>query len=113
MIDIIEVVIEPGLHCLVIANFAAMAVHLRPAGDSRLDVVPSRIAIEPFDVALVMSERMRPWADNRHFTRENVDELRQFVDAEAAQICAQTRYARIGPRRLDDVGAVLHRSSSS
>src|SRR5271169_407679 len=109
VVDIIEIVLEPLVHVVIVGDFAAMTPDLRPARDARLDVVPAGITREPFDIALVVRERVRARTDDRHFADEDIDQLRQLVDAVAPEDGADACDPGVCPRGLDDIGPVVHR----
>src|SRR4051812_40461711 len=67
---------------LVFPRESVAAVDLCQPGDSRQHVVASRL----FGcVTLEVLHEQRPWPDQSHLTRQDVQQLRQFVDAGAAE----------------------------
>jgi len=56
----------------------------------------------------VMDKGMRARPNERHFSANDVENLRQLIQAGAAQDAADARDARIALHRLAHVGAVLH-----
>ena len=102
-------VVQVELDALFERRVAAPAVHLRPAGDAGLDLVPQHVlrdaVLELFD-----EERpLGPRADDGHVAAQHVPELRQLVEVEPAQPAADAsspadrrrapRSARSRPRR--------------
>ena len=73
--------------------------HLRPAGDARLDHeslgVERNLLLELPHEGLALGSR----PDQAHFSAQDVDQLRQFIDAEPPQ----------PPARASDPGVILHR----
>ena len=95
------------LHLVDGFGFAAQPVHLRPAGDSRPDLVPDHVAADELAIDLVVRNSVRPRADEAHLALQHVDELRQFIERGATQEPSDRRDARIGLRCLADLAAVL------
>src|SRR5579883_809028 len=95
MIDVVEVVFDAASHLFGCVGLSAKAVDLRPPRDSGLYPMAAEIAVDQLDVMLVMGDRMRPRADQRHGSRKDVQELRQFVEAAAPQKSADPRHPRI------------------
>ena len=56
----------------------------------------------------VMGDGMRTRADQRHVAAQDVDKLRQFVNAGGAQHPAKGSDTRVMSRRLDDAVAFFH-----
>ena len=57
-----------------------------------------------------MRQRMRARSDHRHIALQNVEQLRQFVDAGAAQPIPDTRDAIVvGPGLHNGFAVFLHR----
>src|SRR5947208_2952041 len=64
------------------------AVDLCPSGDAGPDVEPMQLLV----VVLVdLITECRPRADDRHVTADDVPELRELVDAQAAQEASRSR----------------------
>ena len=81
MVDVPNVVFDTLGHAVDGLRFAAVAVDLRPTGDTRLDVVTERVVGDDVLVLGVVGNRMWPGADQRHLSPEHVEQLREFVDA--------------------------------
>src|SRR5687768_17974005 len=81
VLDVIQVVLDPLLE----RGVAAPAVDLRPAGDAGLDLVAQHVLRDAVLELLDEERALRTRADDRHFSREDVPELRQLVQVEAAQ----------------------------
>ena len=78
-------VLQVEAHPLLEGNRAA-AIYLPEAGDARADAEAAALPI--LAEAVVIALRQRAWADETHLALQNVNELRQFVDAGApAGIC--------------------------
>jgi hypothetical protein len=75
-----------------------MAVHLGPAGDARLDLVPDHVGLDDLPVLLVVRDRVRARPDDAHAALQDVEELRQLVERVAAQEGAEGRHPRIVAR---------------
>lgn len=81
VLDVVEIVFDASLEI----GVAAPAVDLCPAGDAGLDQVLLHIA---GDLVLELGDEhgpFRAWADDGHVALEYVDELRQLIQARAAQ----------------------------
>jgi len=72
-------------HVLRVRRFAATAMDLRKPRYSRLDVVAHRIVLDDPTVLRIMGNRMGTRPDQRHFTFDDIHQLRQFVDAAPPQ----------------------------
>src|SRR5688572_9120614 len=110
VLDVVQVVLDT----LFERGVAAPAVHLRPAGDTRLHLVAQHVLRDAVLELLHEEGAFRPRADDRHLTFEDVPELWQLVEVEAAQPAADRRRARVvfaRPHRPAGVfGVVLHRA---
>ena len=96
---------------LFLVGEAVSAVDLRPAGQPRADGIYSVFAAKLTDVALFGDQRTR--TDEAHVARENIEQLRQFVEACPAQELARTgdkliRLFKIGGRKIRRT--VFHRA---
>src|SRR5687767_3934374 len=88
-------VVEVELDTLFERGVAAPAVYLRPAGDAGLDLVAQHVLR---DAVLELLDEERPLGtrpDDRHVALEDVPELRQLVEVEAAQPLSHRRRARV------------------
>src|SRR5687768_13012203 len=108
--DVVQVVLDT----LFERGIAAPAVHLRPSRDAGLHFVAEHVLRDPVPELLHEEGAFRPRADDRHLTFEDVPELWQLVEVEAAQPAADRRRARVvfaRPHRPAGVfGVVLHRA---
>lgn len=84
--EVLDVVhVEPQfLEGFVRAGSVAVA-HLCPAGDARLDPVADRVQVNGFLEFLHERFLLGPRADDRHFSPQDVVELRKFVQAKLAE----------------------------
>src|SRR3954453_13546862 len=82
---------------------------LGPASQARFHVVTVSIVANHFVIIVVMGERVRAWADQRHVTAKDSPELRQLIDARLAQSFSDPGYARVVARALLNAIAVLQR----
>ena len=104
MLDIPDVILDPLLHLPQLLGLPAETAHLRPAGDTRLDQMAHHILVDQPAVVLRMLKHMRTRPHHRHVTLEHIDELRQLVDARAAQKFAQPRLSGIVFGSLESIG---------
>ena len=88
-------------------RFPAPAVDLRPAGDPGLDLVAQHVTVNQAPELLVVSDRMRPRPDKRHFAAQHVEELRQLVERRRAQEAAKRRHPRIAETRLRHLDPIV------
>src|SRR5688572_29268911 len=71
----------------------AAAMHLPDAGDAGLTFEDSPSV--PQGVVLEFISDGRPWSDKRHLAAQDVDELRQLIEAALAEEVSERRNARI------------------
>lgn len=57
------------------------AIHLCPAGNARLDVLPNGIGGYYLPEPQLEIKPMWSWPYDRHISLKNIDELRQFIEA--------------------------------
>src|SRR5438552_7606050 len=105
--QVVEVVINARLHLRERLGLPAVAVHLGPAGDSRLDLVPLHVAPDQLAVHLVVRHGVRPGSDDAHAALQDIDELRQLVERGPAYAGSQPPHARAAPAALPAGYAVL------
>src|SRR5262245_49529985 len=103
VLDVVQVVFDALLE----GGVAAPAVHLRPAGDAGLHLVPQHVLRDPVLELLDEERTLRTGADDRHVAAEHVPELRQLVDVVAPQPAADRRGARVVVSRPDGAARVL------
>src|SRR4051794_15814386 len=75
VVDVVVVPLDPVSE----RGAAAQAVHLRPAGDARLDAVAGVVAVDRLAERRCDVIALRPRADERHLTPEDIQELRKLV----------------------------------
>src|SRR5262249_17552745 len=92
---------------------AASAVALGPAGNPRFNVVPESIIRDRSLKFVVMGDRVRPWTDQRHFAAQDIEKLRQLINARFAQKAPDPSDSRIPPRSLADGRAIIPRGHGS
>src|ERR1700744_2914649 len=100
--QVIQVMFDAPLHLLDAVGLATKAVDLRPTRNTRLDPVAIDIARDHFLIEVVVLECMGTRSYDRHVATQHVVELRQFVEARAAQESAHFGDARIVARGLPD-----------
>src|SRR5450759_4507308 len=89
--DVVEVVLDP----LGEAGVAAPAVDLRPAGHAGADAVAQHVLRK---LLLEFSDELRPLRagpDEGHLPPQDIDELRQLVQAPSPQVPPDPRAARV------------------
>src|SRR5947209_19988221 len=100
MPDVIEVVHDTLLD----ARVAAPTVDLRPAGDARLHAVTEHVLRNLLAELIDEHRALGPRADEAHVAAEHVEELRNLVEARAAQPPADRRRAIVALRRPHRAG---------
>ena len=88
-------------------GLAAIAVDLRPTRDARLDVLADVVVVDEHRVILVVCDGMRTRADQGHLAAQDIDQLRQLVDARLPEPTPNPRHATIVCLRLLHDCAVL------
>src|SRR5712664_459385 len=89
---------------------ASQSIDLRPSRHPGFDVMAEGVVLQQSFKLVVVSQGMRPWSDQRHFSPQDVYKLRQFVNADGAQQPANSGYARIIARSLrNNIAIFLHR----
>src|ERR1019366_8583751 len=89
--DVVEIVLDTFAQ----RRVAAPAVDLGPAGDAGFDGVPSVIVRDRLGELADENRTLRTRAYQAHVADEDVDELRQLVQARLAQEGAELRCARV------------------
>ena len=118
VLDVEQVVLDAALDLLFGVGLAAPAVDLRPAGDARLHAVAREVAVDDLVVELVRRlrlNRVRARPDERKVALEDdVEELRQFVEAGLADETPDAGHARVALgdelRRVGVGVAGIHRA---
>src|SRR5471032_548075 len=105
--EVVQIVCYASLHFFDAIGFAAKAVHLRPPGNTGFDPVAVDVTRYDLLIEIVVFERMRTRSDHRHVAAQYVEELRQFVQARAAQETAYARDPRVAAFRLFDYARFL------
>ena len=111
--QVIEIVVDPGLHLVEGAGLAAVAIDLGPAGDSGLDLVSNHITFYEVAVDFVVRYGMRAGADDAHAPLQHIEELGQLIERVPAQEGADAGNAGIALLRLADGVAILDTRASS
>src|ERR1700733_15957744 len=96
------------LHFLNRVSGAPTSIHLCPAGNPGLDVMPPGKRRDHVMEKRVVSSRMGAGADGRHVATQNIYELRQFVNIGAAYDTANAGHARVVFDGLSELAPVLH-----
>ena len=103
--------IDPLLDLFDGVGLTTPAVDLGPAGDSRFHSMTGIVVLDGILIEQrpgLGGERVRSRSDDRHLTADNVQELRQFVEAGASQERTDARDAWIvAPCQLLGVGVGL------
>src|SRR5208337_2713341 len=97
--DVVQVVFQTAAN----GRISAQAIDLRPSGDSNLEPVPAVVLLDFTQEFLREMRPLGPGADNAHVTFQNVEKLRQFIEAAAPQQSADPGSARVilrGPRGI-------------
>ena len=106
-LDILEVEIDARLHVAKPGRAAARAIDLRPAGDAGLDQMAQAIIRDPRRIIFVMGDGVRARPHQRHVAGQDIQKLRQLIQAGDAQKFAHPGDARIALAGLHHLGAVL------
>src|SRR3954468_11715657 len=89
VLDVVVVPLDPVAQ----GGLPAEPVHLRPSGDAGLDAVAVRIALDPGAEHVDELGPLGARAHEAHLATDDVDQLRQLVEAGAAQEGAEARAA--------------------
>jgi len=99
VVDVPKVEIQPLLHQPDLRGFGAAAAQLMPKGTIR----------QQFAIGAVVGDGIRTRADQRHVAAQDVEKLRQFVDAGGAQHATEIGgNPRVMSGRLGDAVALFH-----
>jgi hypothetical protein len=79
--DVPKVAIDPPFHHLDARRLAAEAIHLRPSGEARFDMLAKCVIGDELHISIIVSNRVRSRTDQGHVPAEHIDELWQLVDA--------------------------------
>src|SRR5262249_12372056 len=107
IVDVPEVELNAFCDILNGRRRASGTIALSPPCYSRLDVVTERIIAQHHLEVIVVRQGMRARTYQRHLAPQDIQELRQFVDARRSQQASDRRDARVVALRLDDVTAIL------
>jgi len=103
MLDIIQIVLQSLPQFLDAVRGAAQRVDLGPAGDTRNDAVPGEVPLEDLAARPAghpHADRVGTRPDERHLTLEDVEQLRQLIEARAPEERPEPGHARIALERL-------------
>src|ERR1700733_3002803 len=89
VVDVPKVKIKTVFHKRDLSGSATRAVDLRPTGYSRLDVMPECIFRQQLTIVAVVSDGMRTGADKGHVADQDIEKLRQLIDAGGADQAAK------------------------
>ncbi len=103
-----DVFLDAVFHLPQVFGFAACAGYLGPAGDAGLDEVAHHVFIDQRGVFFGVAYHVRTGADDAHVAQEDVDELRQLVDAGVAHDVAPLGLARVVLGGLELIGLVVY-----
>src|SRR6204780_288490 len=78
VLEVFEIELDPFCHRVQIIS-SAMAVDLRPTGDSGFHLVPEHVAGNQAAVTLVHRYRVWTRAHQAHAPLENIEQLRQLI----------------------------------
>ena len=90
-----------------LAGFAAEALDLGEAGDAGLDEAAKAVGEGDFAKLDVVLDHVGAGADDAHFAAEDVDELGEFIEAEAAEPAAKGEDAGVELGGLEGVVRVV------
>ncbi len=102
-VDIVEIAVDAALELFQRIQFASETVDLREAGEAGLHAVSDRVIIDelleiaPFSPCV---KRVRTRPHDRHRAFENIEQLRQLVDAQSTNDPADPGHARVVSRGL-------------
>ena len=82
-------------------------IALRPARYAGLDVMAKGIVAQHGFKVVVVGQGVRTRSNQGHVARQNIPELRQFVDTGGPEQPADTCYSRVVTCRLHNVGTVF------
>src|SRR6266508_5548328 len=110
IIDVVEVVLDALSHLVVGVGFTAKSMDLRPAGDAGYHVVPAGIERNLALIVVVVRQRVRARAVERHGAGEHVEQLGNFIDVPTTQPAPEPGNAGIVTHRLTNLVAIVERS---
>lgn len=108
MADIPEIELHPTPHIGDFRRVTTGPIDLSPSGNAGFHRLATIIVVDELAVILVMGEGVRARPDQRHVALENIDELRQLVDAGPAKPAADPRHPAVVALRLLNDASVLH-----
>ena len=94
-------------HQFGVSSLAAQAIDLRPARDARLHVLPDLVVLDQPRVVHIMGHGMGPRSDKRHLAPDDVEQLRQLIDAEATKPVPYPCHPAVIGLGLPDLRAIL------
>src|SRR5947207_2635982 len=100
--QVMEIMLDAGLHLVERIGLPAQTVDLSQPGDSRPDLVPDHVALDQAAVHLVVRHRVGARADDAHAALEHIEKLRQLVERGLPQKRAEAGYAPVVARGLLD-----------
>src|SRR6266700_7313466 len=107
IIDVPNIVLDPLFHGLNSRRLTAIATDLCPTGDPRLHMMAERVVADLFGIIIIVGCGVWPWSNQRHLPTDNVEQLRQLIDACPSQPCAKPRDPPVASHRLLYCRAVL------
>jgi hypothetical protein len=102
MLEILQISLEPVAQIVLVQRRTAIAANLRKAGQAGLGRMAMPVSLVDFPEQLVGRARakcVRARADDAHVALEDVQQLRQFVDAGTADDLADARDPIVVARR--------------
>src|SRR3981081_1709642 len=83
MLQIVKIVFQLGAHAVWIVGVAL--VDLSPSGDAGRDDAAQLEVRNVAGITLAQHQRLGAWTDPAHFALQDIDDLGQFIEPEAAQ----------------------------
>src|SRR5215813_5343272 len=99
--------VDPLFHGLNSGRLTAIAADLCPTRDPGLHVMAKGVVADLLGKITVVGSRMWPRPNQRHLPTDNIEQLRQLIDACPSQPCANTRDSPIASHHLLDCRAIL------
>src|SRR5437763_14756984 len=81
IVDVPKIVLDAALHLFDLTSLTSVTVDLRPPRQARFDMMPKSIIGYHCFIFGVMRRGVRARTDEGHITPDDVEQLRQLVDA--------------------------------
>ena len=97
ILHIPDILPDTGLHLGQFLRFTTTTRYLSPTRDTRFDKVTDHVFIYQFGIFLRMLQHVRTGTHYRHIPSQDVDKLRQLIDAALTKKITEFRLAGRAP----------------